>query len=89
VAGKFHLRGLSLTLLTRFGCFFWTPTLLRWHFLQVNLFQKPSFLHQLTHNMTRDCSLNSKRNTSWQHVVYKYCFECQNKKKPISRHIVG
>ena len=27
--------------------------------LQVNLFQKPSFLHQLTHNMRRDCSLNS------------------------------
>ena len=27
--------------------------------LKVNLFQKPSFLHQLTHNMTRDCSLNS------------------------------
>ena len=27
-------------------------------FLQVNLFQKLSFLHHLTHNMTRDCSLN-------------------------------
>ena len=27
--------------------------------VQVNLFQKPSFLHQLTHNMARDCSLNS------------------------------
>jgi hypothetical protein len=49
--------------------------------VQVNLFQKPSFLHQLTHNMTRDCSLNSKKNTSLQHVVYKYCFECQNENK--------
>jgi hypothetical protein len=26
--------------------------------LQVNLFQKHSFLNQLTHNMTTDCSLN-------------------------------
>ena len=31
-------------------------------FIQVNLFQKPSFLHQLTHNMKRDCSLNYKKN---------------------------
>ena len=37
--------------------------------VQVNLFQKPSFLHQLTHNMTRDCSLNSPKNTSSEHVV--------------------
>ena len=42
--------------------------------LQVNLFQKPSLLHHLTHNMTRDCSLNSQKNTSSQHVVYKNCF---------------
>ena len=27
--------------------------------MQVNLFQKASFLYQLTRNMTRDCSLNS------------------------------
>ena len=26
--------------------------------LQVNLFQKHLFLHQVTHNMTKDCSLN-------------------------------
>ena len=49
--------------------------------VQVNLFQELSFLIQLTHNMTRDCSLNSLKNTSSQHVVYKYCFECQNKNK--------
>ena len=49
--------------------------------VQVNLFQKPSFLHQLTHNMARDCSLIPLKNTSLKHVVYKYCFECQNKNK--------
>ena len=49
--------------------------------LQVNLCQKLSFLNQLTQNMTRDCSLNSPKNTSSEHVVYKYCFECQNKNK--------
>ena len=38
--------------------------------LQVNLFQKLSFLNQLTQNMTRDCSLNSPKNTSSEHVVY-------------------
>ena len=47
--------------------------------LQVNLCQKLSYLNQLTHNMTRDCSLNPQKNTSSEHVVYKYCFECQNK----------
>ena len=31
--------------------------------LQVNLCQKLLFLHQLTHNMTTDCSLNYKFNT--------------------------
>ena len=52
--------------------------------LQVNLFQKPSFLHQLIHNMTRDCSLNSPKNTSSEHVLYKncccflFCFDIQN-----------
>ena len=42
--------------------------------VRVNIFQKSSFLHQLTHNMTRDCSLNSPKNTSLEHVVYKNCF---------------
>ena len=54
------------------------PFFIRTSTLQVNLFQKLSFLNQLTHNMTRDSSLNSPQNTSSQHVVYKYCFECQN-----------
>ena len=31
--------------------------------------------------MTRDCSLNFPKNTSSQHVVYRYCFEYQNKKQ--------
>ena len=51
--------------------------------VQVNLFQKLSSLNQLTHNMIQNCSLNSPKNTSSQHVVYKYCFECQNKTKTI------
>ena len=42
--------------------------------LQVNLFQKLSFLDQLTQNMTRYCSLYYPKNASIQHVVYKYCF---------------
>ena len=47
----------------------------------VNLCQKLLFLHQLTHNMTADCSLNCKFNTwkfqaqTWgEHVVYRNCF---------------
>ena len=50
--------------------------------LQVNLCQKLLFLHQLTHNMMTDCSLNWKFNkwkfqaqTTWgEHVVYRNCF---------------
>ena len=32
-------------------------------FVQENLCQKLSFVHQLTHNMTTDCSLNYNFNT--------------------------
>ena len=52
--------------------FFSTFILPMW--IQVNLFLKPSFLHQLTHNMRRDGSLNSPKNTSAEHVLYKNCF---------------
>ena len=54
----------------------WSESYIYWLcvFLQINIFQKPSFLHQLTHNMTRDSSLNYKKNTIWEHVVYKNCF---------------
>ena len=38
----------------------WPSSLLS---VQVNLCQKLSFLHQLTNNMTTDCSLNYKFNT--------------------------
>ena len=31
--------------------------------IQVNLFQKHSFLHQLNHNISKDCSLNYKFST--------------------------
>ena len=44
--------------------------------LQVNLFLKSSFLHQLNHNMTRDCSLNSQKNTNSEHVFI--CIDIQN-----------
>ena len=50
-------------------------------YIQVNLCQKLLFLHQLTRNVTTDCSLNSKFNTwkfqaqTWgEHVVYRNCF---------------
>ena len=58
--------------------------------VQVNLFQKPSFLHQLTHSMTRDCSLNSPKNTSSQHVMYTnccFCFDIQN--NICTQHVVN
>ena len=60
------------------------------HPVQVNLCQKLSDqLSELTHNMTRDCSLTSQKNTSSEHVVYKYCFECQNKKKVCTQHVMN
>ena len=37
--------------------------------LQVNLCQKLSFLNQLTDNMTTDCSLNYKKNTTSEYVL--------------------
>ena len=51
--------------------------------VQVNLFQKPSFLHQLTHNMTRDCSLISSekykfRTSCVQKLFFCFRFDIQN-----------
>ena len=52
--------------------------------IQVNLCQMHSFLNQLTHNMTTDCSLVYNflpRKIQIQNVLlYKNCFECQNNK---------
>ena len=62
--------------------FFWVQLLTGWKLsVQVNLCKKLLFLHQLTHNMTTDCSLNYKFNT-WkfqaqnmgEHAVYRICF---------------
>ena len=39
--------------------------------------------------MTRDCSLNPPKNTSSEHVVYKYCFECQNKNNFCTQHVMN
>ena len=41
--------------------------------LQVNLFQKHLFLHQLTHNMTKDCSLNYEFSTWKLQAYYMLC----------------
>ena len=45
--------------------------------LQANLFQKHLFLHQLTHNMTKDCSWNYRENykhRTWgEHVLPIFC----------------
>ena len=47
--------------------------------VQVNLFQKHLFLHQLTYNMTKDCSLNYEFST-WKIQTQKInCSECQYK----------
>ena len=53
--------------------------------VQVNLFQKSSFLHQLTHNMTRDCSLNFKKNTGSQVLNVK----TKTKKQFCTQHVVN
>ena len=42
-------------------------------FLQVNIFQKHLFLHQLTHNMAKECSLNCKFST-WK--LQAQCMLC-------------
>ena len=49
--------------------------------VQGNLFQKPLLLHELTHNVTKNCSLNYEFSTWKLHVVYINCSECQNKNK--------
>ena len=59
--------------------------------VQVNLCQKHLFLHQLTHNMTANCSMIYKFNTRkfqkqnmsrtcQEHVIYTNCFECISKR---------
>ena len=54
-----------------------SPLFNQLHTVQVNLCQKHLFLHQLTHNMTTDCSLNHEFST-WkfqaQNCVHKLFF---------------
>ena len=84
----FHFPGPSKLLQTILLCFQIRFNFLTFNFqkvfgkiVQVNLCQKLLFLHQLTLNMTTDCSLNYKFNT-WkfqaqicgEHVVYRNCF---------------
>ena len=61
------------------------PSTLNIDLIQVNLFQKHSFLNQLTNNMTTDCSLIpdfSARNIQLQNmlctnIVFCFCFGIQ------------
>ena len=49
--------------------------------VQVNLCQKLLFLHQLTHNMTTDCSLNHQnqaQNMLCTQIIFCFCFDIQN-----------
>ena len=57
--------------------------------LQVNLCRKLSFLNQLTQNLTRDCSLNSRKNTSSQHVLYSFCFCFDIQNNICTQHVLN
>ena len=46
--------------------------------VQVNLFQKHLFLHQLTHNMTKDCSVHENSKLKTCCVQKLFCFDIQN-----------
>ena len=56
------------------------PTTVTRPAIQVNFFQNHLFLHQLTHNMTKDCSLNYKFSHGLQSMV-------QYMKTPSSEHV--
>ena len=61
-----------------------------WEVVQVNICQKLLFLHQLTHNMTTDCSLNYKFST-WKFqdqnmLCTKIVLNVKTKTKPICVH---
>ena len=52
-------------------------------------FQKPSFLHQLTHNMTRDSSLNSPKNTSSELLCTNIVLNVKTKNNFCTQHVVN
>ena len=62
--------------------------------LQINLFQKHLFLHQLTHNMTKDCSLNYQlrflfsHSELYVHIMF-WAWNFHEIQWTICRHIVG
>ena len=72
----------SFRTMLSFICWLWNRSALKkLAVFMLNLCQKLLFLHQLTHNMTTDCSLNYKFNTwkfqaqTWgEHFVYRNCF---------------
>ena len=52
------------------------------------------FLHQLAHNMTKDCLVIYQFSTymktiSSEHVVYINCYECQNKNNLYAQHVLS
>ena len=53
--------------------FFWREVTFEFVFLQVNLCQKHSFFHQVTHNKTTDWSLNYKFSARKLQVQYMLC----------------
>ena len=66
----------------KIGHIFWNKQIS--HHLQVNLFQKHLYLHQLNHSMTKDCSLNCEFST-WKLQAQNmlctqifFCFDIQN-----------
>ena len=69
ISPEFHNSVYSNVIETRLAL----PDLYSPFVVQVNLFQKHLFLN---HSW-----IQYKKNTSWEHVVYKHCFEDQNKNK--------
>ena len=62
--------------------------------VQVNLFQKHFFLHQLTHNMTSTVHENCKLRTYSEHAQNMLCMyinssECQNKNNLCTQHVLS
>ena len=66
-------------------CYFWMRTISEksspkiWLYVQVNLCQKHLFSHQLTHNMTIDCSLIYQFNT-WKQQAQNMGRTCSAQK---------
>ena len=56
--------------------------------VQVNIFQKLSFLNQLTHNMTRDCSIEFPQKYKFTTCCVQILFWMSKQKKTVFVHIM-